>query len=120
MVCKPCGGGRGGRRWVQKARQLSPTLAGSRALTGTELPPALCIPPTPWPSQLAARDRESRASRARNLYWVLHTFRQDRMSDVCSYGHFSLGTDAFQEPQVSHVLVQILCSGASAQPLHLL
>lgn len=86
----PSGGGRGGRRWVQKALQLPPTLAGSRALTGTELPPALCVPPTPLPSQLAARDPESPASRARHWYWVLRTFRQDLISDVCSYGHFGL------------------------------
>lgn len=43
---------------VEKAEggsgKLPLTLAGSRALTGTELPPALCIPPTPSSSPPAA------------------------------------------------------------------
>lgn len=87
----------------------------------------LCVPSTPLPSQLAAPDPESRASRARHRYWVLDTFREDLINDVCSYGHFDVSSDAFQEPpQVSHVLVLklhcvlqhslFICRGAGAKP----
>lgn len=63
---------------------------------------------------------ESPASRTKNGYSVLHSVRQDLTSDVCSYGYFGHGADAFQEPpQASHVLVQT-ARCASVQPFHVL
>lgn len=66
---------------------------------------------------------------ARPWYRVQHTLGLNLVSDVCFYGHFSLATNAHQEPpQVSHVLVQLLhcipvcqysrfmCCTAGAQP----